>query len=135
MLDRYMESPLKVLVDLGEPANAIHDDDQEDGSPPPQKRVRLDTVDVFDCPICCDTPVIKDTFRLRCGHRFCKECWKDYTMTKVKEEGQALFRCMQDGCTTVIDETSIRRLGVSDAVLERCAVFHRYTICTLAVFH
>lgn len=113
-----METPQQVLGDLGEPANAIYDLD-EDSSPPPHKRARLDTPDLFDCPICCDTPPTQATFKMRCSHRFCKECWKDYVTAKVKDEGQAFFRCMQDGCVTVVDETSIRRLAVPAAILER----------------
>jgi hypothetical protein len=30
----------------------------------------------FECPLCCETFPIKDTFSLDCGHRHCMGCWK-----------------------------------------------------------
>ncbi|KAI0818682.1 hypothetical protein BC629DRAFT_1463549 [Irpex lacteus] len=67
---------------------------------------------LFDCPICCDSVPIKDgTFRLRCSHQFCKECWREYVVAKVKDEGQCFFKCMQDGCPTTVDNVSIERIA------------------------
>lgn len=113
-----MEKPQDVLRDLGEPQNVLSEID-DDGSPPPHKRARIDAQELLECPVCCDTTLAQGSFKMRCGHRFCKECWKDYVSAKVKDEGQSYFKCMQDGCATVMDEASIQRLGVPDSIHQR----------------
>jgi len=37
-----------------------------------------------------------------------------YVTSKVKDEGQCYFQCMQDGCHTVVDEPSIKKLVNKD---------------------
>lgn len=111
-----MESDQAVLRAAGEPQNVLSDQtDDYDGSPPAHKRARLTPraeEALFDCPICCDSVPIKDgTFRLRCSHQFCKECWREYVVAKVKDEGQCFFKCMQDGCPTTVDNVSIERIA------------------------
>jgi ariadne-1 len=130
LLERYMDSYLDVLRACGEPQNVdVTLDDDYDGSPPVSKRARLDprvtSVQTFNCPICCDSlPLKDDTFRLRCGHRFCKNCWKEYAVTMIKSEGQCFFRCMENGCSTIVDEASIEHI-VPEVIFERyvCALY------------
>lgn len=125
LLEEYMDSPERVMRASGEPLGQ----DAPDPSPPPQKRARLDRAaqahaksGTFDCLICCVAAPLKDgTFRPRCGHRFCTECWREYIVTKVKDEGQCFFRCMQDGCPTSVDESAIEILA-PEAVAQRYAV-------------
>ena len=94
-----------------------------DASPPPAKRVRLESPfpppNEFLCSVCCDDHP-SAVFRLRCNHSFCKSCWQWYVVTKVRDEGQCTFRCMQNGCPTVVDSPAIAKL-VEPAVNERCA--------------
>ncbi|OCH90674.1 hypothetical protein OBBRIDRAFT_776647 [Obba rivulosa] len=113
LIEKYMDSPSRVLQDAGEPPNA---------SPPsspvvrPNKRARR-AEDEFICEICCDTDP-DAVFRLRCGHAFCKVCWQTYVVGKIKSEGQCFFRCMQEGCQTAVDEPTIEQL-VDEACFAR----------------
>ncbi|KAI0345047.1 hypothetical protein BDW22DRAFT_990646 [Trametopsis cervina] len=118
LLEQYMDSPGDVLRASGEPQNVEHEPftDNYDGTPPASKRARLDSPmanrEAFDCPICCESlPSTDGTFKLRCGHRFCDNCWLEYATTKIKGEGQSFFKCMQDGCATTMDEASLERLA------------------------
>ena len=121
-----MDSHLDVLRACGEPQNTDPAlDDDYDGSPPASKRARLDprvaNVETFDCPVCCDSlPLKEGTFRLRCGHRFCKNCWREYAITMVKSDGQCFFKCMEDGCPTIVDEVIIEAI-VPEATFKRYA--------------
>lgn len=113
LLERFWDSPADVLREVGEPQNAI-----EASVPPaspqimtrPSKRARLDTLTEFMCAVCCDTPPAEEAFELRCGHKYCRNCWREYVNTKIRQEGQCYFKCMEDGCATTLDEPSIRRL-------------------------
>lgn len=102
-----MDSSQDVLREVGEPQNIP----TKEPTSRPSKRARLDTPSEFMCMICCDTPPIEEAFELRCAHKFCSNCWKEYVVTKVKQEGQCFFKCMQDGCAVTVDETSIRQLA------------------------
>ena len=115
LIDRYMDDSAAVLADAGEP-DAL----PSSPNPRPSKRARLDTSSATDfmCAICCDTEP-EDVVRLRCGHEFCEACWATYVTSKIKEEGQCLFNCMQDGCRTAVDEASLEKL-VPAAVFQRC---------------
>ncbi|KAH9935819.1 hypothetical protein B0H21DRAFT_699161 [Amylocystis lapponica] len=104
LLEKYMDLPASVLRDAGEPPNA-----PDSPSTRPSKRARLDTPTEFVCSICCDTNP-EAVFKLRCLHPFCEACWQTYVTAKIKEEGQCLFKCMQDGCQTSVDEPSIAKL-------------------------
>ena len=115
LLEKYIDSPHSVLREVGEPQNVQK---PVEPSRPPSKRARLDTPTEAMCVVCCDTPPIEDFFRTRCMHAFCKSCWTHYVTSKIKDEGQCLFKCMQDGCLTYVDETAIRKL-VSPACYER----------------
>ncbi|KAH8100277.1 hypothetical protein BXZ70DRAFT_1008298 [Cristinia sonorae] len=100
LLEKFMDSPGVVLKEAGEPP--------ELSATRPAKRTRL-TPTEFVCGICCDTPPSEDVFRLRCKHAFCKTCWEMYVTGKVKDEGQCFFSCMQDGCSTIVDDETVRR--------------------------
>ncbi|KZT74024.1 putative ring-finger protein ariadne-1 [Daedalea quercina L-15889] len=112
LIERFMDDSVAVLTDAGEPNVA-----PSSPNPRPSKRARLDTPTEFMCPICCDTDSA-NVFRSRCGHEFCETCWATYVTGKIKEEGQCLFNCMQDGCKTAVDEPSIEKL-VAKGVFER----------------
>ena len=99
-----MDNSIAVLKDIGE--------HEPPNSPPtrPLKRVKLTPIE-FTCSICCDTPDPDQVFKLRCDHSFCTPCWEMYITSKIKDEGQYFFQCMQDGCPTAVDEPSIAKLA------------------------
>ncbi|EKM56049.1 uncharacterized protein PHACADRAFT_174215 [Phanerochaete carnosa HHB-10118-sp] len=114
LLERFMDSSQDVLREVGEPQNGP----SQETARRPSKRARLDTPSEFMCMICCDTPPIEEASDIRCGHKFCSSCWKEYVMTKIKQEGQCFFKCMQDGCAVTVDEPNIKQLA-DDATFER----------------
>jgi ariadne-1 len=107
LLDRIMDSPSDVLREVGEPQNSATSPQL---APRPLKRARLGTPAEFMCAICCDTVQPGNAFELRCGHRYCRNCWTVYLNTKIRQEGQCFFKCMEDGCATTVDEPSIKLL-------------------------
>ncbi|KAF4300846.1 putative ring finger protein [Botryosphaeria dothidea] len=40
----------------------------------------------FMCDICADDDPELDTYAMKCGHKFCVPCWKQYLYTKIKDE-------------------------------------------------
>ena len=111
LLEKFMDSSQAVLREVGEPQNVLP---SQELSSRPSKRARLDTPsEDFMCMICCDTPPDEDTWEPRCGHKFCTACWDEYVQTKIRQEGQCLFKCMQDGCAVTMDQPSIRHFSDS----------------------
>lgn len=97
LMDRYMESSDAVLRLVGEPDSTC------DG---PGRRGALG----FVCGICYDVPPPDEIFGLRCNHRFCKSCWQMYVKEKIKTEAQCTIPCMNEGCRTVITDSSLSSL-------------------------
>ena len=104
-----------VLREIGEPQNVSP---HSAAAKPPKKRARLDTPTEMLCEVCFDTLGVDDMFKLRCGHTFCKPCWRAYVTAKIKDEGECLFKCMQDGCLTYVDDGAVKKL-VPKATYER----------------
>ena len=92
-----MESPDAVLQSAGEPGSV--------GRNPVQQNTPG-----FVCGICFDKPPPKEIFSLRCNHRFCKSCWQMYIEEKLKTEAQCTIPCMNEGCRTIITDSSISAL-------------------------
>lgn len=110
LIDQYMEKTEEVLegAGLGETADA---------NPP-----RLEKVPGFVCDICCEDDADMNTFAMKCGHRFCVNCYKQYLQTKIKDEGEAArIRCPGDGCNRVVDSKSLDLL-VADNIRDRYVV-------------
>jgi ariadne-1 len=55
----------------------------------------------FECPICCDGDPRK-VMALKCGHRFCSECWQAYIQNKIRQEGECNIRCANTDCVLVV---------------------------------
>lgn len=72
-------------------------------------------LDGFVCEICCNDAPGLDTFAMKCGHRFCVVCYKQYLSQKIKEEGEAArIRCPGDGCNRIVDSKSLDLLVATD---------------------
>jgi ariadne-1 len=64
----------------------------------------------FVCQICFNDEPGLQTLALDCDHAFCKECWNDYLLSKVKDESEHVIRCMAEGCALVAPDQFIRDL-------------------------
>lgn len=71
------------------------------------------------CEICYnDEPGMK-TYAMRCGHRFCTDCYRHYLGQKIWEEGEAAhIQCPQDNCNRIVDSKTLELL-VSDDMKDR----------------
>lgn len=69
----------------------------------------------FECGICDDDVPFADTHALKCGHRFCKDCWEDYLEDAVtKQKSGVCTRCPQHKCTFIVDDVTMKSI-VSEA--------------------
>ncbi len=91
----YMEKPEIVLesAGLGPESASI-----------PSTEVMKD----FTCDICCEDSPILETYALRCGHRYCVDCYRQYLAQKIKDEGEAArIQCPTSGCNRIVDSKSL----------------------------
>ena len=52
---------------------------------------------------------------MKCEHRFCADCYRQYLTQKIKEEGEsARIRCPGDGCNRIVDSRSIDLLIIDE---------------------
>ncbi len=102
LIDSYMDQRDQVLEDAGLSSSA---------SGPP----RTETVEGFMCDICCDDEPGLETYAMRCGHRYCADCYRQYLAQKVKDEGEAArIQCPMDGCNRVVDSKSLDMLVATE---------------------
>ncbi|GAB7360966.1 hypothetical protein MBLNU230_g0949t1 [Neophaeotheca triangularis] len=83
----------------------------QDISGPP----RTETIEGFVCDICCDDDPTLLSFAMKCGHRFCVDCYRRYLSQKIKDEGEAArIKCPGDGCGRIVDSKSLDLLVTED---------------------
>lgn len=69
----------------------------------------------FMCEICCDDEPGLETFAMKCGHRFCVDCYRQYLAQKIKDEGEAArIKCPGDACNRIVDSNTIDLLISED---------------------
>jgi ariadne-1 len=103
LIDQYMEKTEQVLENAGLGQDA-------ETNPPKVQKVKG-----FVCDICCDDSPSLDTFAMKCGHRFCVDCYKQYLSNKIQDEGEAArIRCPGEGCTRIVDSKSLDLLVTHD---------------------
>jgi len=69
---------------------------------------RLMFVPGFTCDICCEDESGIPTFALKCGHRYCVNCYRHYLTQKIRGEGEAArIQCPSDGCGRILDARSL----------------------------
>ncbi|EME42373.1 hypothetical protein DOTSEDRAFT_73259 [Dothistroma septosporum NZE10] len=103
LIEQYMDNQEEVLdkAGLGQHITA---------HPP-----RIETIDGFVCNICCEDEPGLPGFAMKCGHRFCVNCYRHYLTQKIREEGEAArIKCPGDGCSKVVDAKSLELLIPSD---------------------
>ncbi|TVY73537.1 E3 ubiquitin-protein ligase dbl4, partial [Lachnellula suecica] len=95
LIEDYMDRPKKVLEDAGLGPSTT--------GPP-----KLEVIPGFMCDICCEDEEGLKSFAMKCGHRFCINCYTQYLSQKIKEEGEAArIQCPADGCKRVMDSRSL----------------------------
>ena len=69
----------------------------------------------FTCDICCeDTPGL-ETYAMKCGHRYCVDCYRQYLAQKIKDEGEAArIQCPTSGCNRIVDAKSLDLLVAAE---------------------
>ncbi|KAI9696630.1 MAG: hypothetical protein M1820_008079 [Bogoriella megaspora] len=78
--------------------------------PPELKKVKG-----FVCEICCEDQEELGTFAMKCGHRYCADCYRFYLAQKIKDEGEAArIKCPGDGCNKIVDSKSLDLLVAED---------------------
>ncbi|ROW00185.1 hypothetical protein VSDG_03504 [Cytospora chrysosperma] len=102
LIDEYMDKPKKVLEAAGLGGSST-------------KGPRLEVIPGFMCDICCEDEDGLQTFAMKCGHRYCVDCYRHYLTHKIKEEGEAArIQCPSDDCHRIIDARSLDLLVTED---------------------
>ena len=102
LIESYMDNQKKVLEQAGLGATFA-------------ETPKTTIVPGFECGICFEDGKSLQTYALKCGHRFCADCYTNYLTGKVKEEGEAArIQCPQDGCRRIIDGKSLKMLCPED---------------------
>jgi len=102
LIEAYMERPETVLENAGLGSGG--------GQVPTTKAIKK-----FVCSICFgDEPGI-ETYALKCGHRYCVDCYRQYLAQKIKNEGEAArIQCPTEGCNQIVDSKSMDLLVASE---------------------
>lgn len=72
LIEKYMDSSDRVLEDAGL-------------GPSSTKPPRLEVLPGFMCDICCEDEPGLQSFAMKCGHRYCVDCYRHYLSQKIKE--------------------------------------------------
>lgn len=103
LIENYMENQEEVLEKAGL--------GQDVRRHPP----RIESIDGFMCDICCEDAPGLQSFAMKCGHRFCVDCYRQYLSQKITEEGEAArIKCPGDGCNRIVDAKSLDLLVTPD---------------------
>ena len=69
----------------------------------------------FTCTICYDDEPGTTTYALKCGHRYCVDCYRQYLATKIQDEGEAArIQCPTQDCHQVVDSKSMDLLVTAE---------------------
>ncbi|KAH0538523.1 hypothetical protein FGG08_004910 [Glutinoglossum americanum] len=95
LIESYMDRPEQVLENAGFGPSS---------KSPPKAQV----VPGFVCEICCEDEPGLETYAMKCGHRFCVDCYRQYLTQKIKDEGEAArIQCPKEGCSRIVDSKSL----------------------------
>lgn len=109
LIEAYMDRPEEVLDSAGL------------GQDYPGQ-YKTEVVPGFTCDICCEDEAGLETYAMKCGHRYCVDCYRHYLAQKIKDEGEAgRIQCPMEGCNRIVDSMSLDLLVAAD-------LKHRYVI-------
>ena len=107
LIETYMEKPEELLDAAGLEPSGIN------------KNPATTKVNDFLCEICCEDEPGMETYAMKCGHRYCVDCYTQYLSSKVKDEGEAArIQCPTEGCNRIVDSKSLNFL-VAGALKDR----------------
>ncbi|EEA23883.1 hypothetical protein TMatcc_006957 [Talaromyces marneffei ATCC 18224] len=102
LIESYMDRPEEILEEAGLGHSF-------------EANPKTEVVPGFMCEICCEDGDDLQTYAMRCGHRFCVDCFRHYLSQKIKEEGEAArIQCPQDHCHRIVDSKSLNLLVTDD---------------------
>ena len=98
LIEQYMDRPKTVMENAGLGAG-------ESQVP------KLKVLPGFECSICFDDRPGLETYAMRCSHRYCNDCYRQYLIQKITEEGEAArIQCPANGCSRIVDSKSMNLL-------------------------
>ena len=89
----------------------------------------------FDCLVCSDTKPIDGAFTGECGHRTCRECMRNYILSKLADRQvvEEQLRCVHGcGCELTVPEVigTLKAFGLCDAADQFVALRTNFAIQT-----
>lgn len=102
LIEAYMEKPAATLEAAGLGPDATQT--------PTTKIIKG-----FTCNICCEDEPGLESYAMKCDHRYCVECYRQYLAQKIKEEGEAArIQCPTEGCNRIVDSKSLNLLVAAE---------------------
>lgn len=102
LIEAYMDKPESVLETAGL-------------GPESAQAPTTEVVKGFTCEICCEDTLGLETYALKCGHRYCVDCYRQYLAQKIKDEGEAArIQCPTAGCNRIVDAKSLDLLVAAE---------------------
>lgn len=117
LMELYTDQPEKMAQKVGLDSDFPFSPDTTHSSDSPRTEVLED----FECRICFEGAGV-ETFAMRCGHRFCVDCYRYYLSSKIQEGESAEIKCPHEKCNRVVGSRTIEFI-LDDALKKRSVYF------------
>ncbi|KAF2088432.1 hypothetical protein K490DRAFT_64482 [Saccharata proteae CBS 121410] len=102
LIEQYMDKQEELIEEAGLA-------DEVTGAP------KISIVPGFMCDICAEDGPDLESFAMKCGHRYCVDCYRYYLASKIKDEGEAArIKCPGVDCNRIVDSKSLDMLITAD---------------------
>ena len=102
LIETYMDRPEYLLESAGL-------------GPDNEQTPKTKVVKGFTCSICYEDEPGLETYAMKCGHRYCVDCYRTYLAQKIKDEGEAArIQCPTTGCKRIVDAKSLNLLVAAE---------------------
>lgn len=102
LIESYMDKPDTILESAGL-------------GPGSAEAPKTNVILGFACDICCEDEQGLESYAMKCGHRYCVDCYRQYLAQKIKEEGEAArIQCPTAGCNRIVDSKSLNLLVAAE---------------------
>jgi len=120
LADKLAEPELDLVENQNQNPAEVHSPVQAEGFEEQEEEVSGDGEELFECSICFDEVYKKHTRAFdECGHRFCKECLKEYYSSTINTGGDVCkIHCPSRECDTLVPDHEIRKL-VDDETMQK----------------